>query len=164
VPSTLDEAERVARRSGAELTVEPLVAIAKLSHSSPTAGMLPKTSRSASCGRVRRLIGRTAPADDLTPERPVATHVRTRLVAGLDAPPQPGELARPSAIFQNPDHQIFSATVREELAFGPRVQGVSEVEVARQSRTNWPPSALLTMPIVPAYSPVCAAAPPSPRC
>jgi energy-coupling factor transporter ATP-binding protein EcfA2 len=30
--------------------------------------------------------------------------------------------------FQNPDHQIFCATVREELAFGPRNTGLSAIE------------------------------------
>ena len=35
------------------------------------------------------------------------------------------ELARlVGYIFQNPDHQIFAPTVREEIAFGPRVQGL----------------------------------------
>jgi len=34
--------------------------------------------------------------------------------------------------FQNPDHQIFCATTREELAFGPRNLGLSEAEVRRR--------------------------------
>ncbi len=32
--------------------------------------------------------------------------------------------------FQNPDNQIFSSTVREEIAFGPRNFGMSETDVA----------------------------------
>jgi energy-coupling factor transport system ATP-binding protein len=37
-----------------------------------------------------------------------------------------GELARRVGyLFQNPEHQIFSASVREEIAFGPRNQGLS---------------------------------------
>ena len=32
-------------------------------------------------------------------------------------------------VFQNPDHQIFCASVRDELAFGPRTQGVPAAEV-----------------------------------
>ena len=32
-------------------------------------------------------------------------------------------------LFQNPDHQIFSSTVREEVAFGPRNLGASEHDV-----------------------------------
>ncbi len=33
-------------------------------------------------------------------------------------------------VFQNPDHQIFAERVRDEVAFGPRLQGLSEGEVA----------------------------------
>lgn len=37
-----------------------------------------------------------------------------------------GELARSVGyVFQNPDHQIFCATIREEIAFGPRNLGLS---------------------------------------
>jgi energy-coupling factor transport system ATP-binding protein len=36
-------------------------------------------------------------------------------------------------VFQNPDHQIFSETVREELAFGPRNAGLSKEEIADRS-------------------------------
>lgn len=35
-------------------------------------------------------------------------------------------------VFQNPDHQIFSATVRDELAAGPRNLGLSEAEVQQR--------------------------------
>lgn len=31
--------------------------------------------------------------------------------------------------FQNPDHQIFCSTVKEELAFGPRNMGLSNIEI-----------------------------------
>jgi len=37
-------------------------------------------------------------------------------------------------VFQNPDHQIFSETVAEELAFGPRNAGLSEEETAGRSK------------------------------
>lgn len=36
--------------------------------------------------------------------------------------------------YQNPDHQIFAATVFEEIEFGPRNLGVSEAEVVRRTR------------------------------
>lgn len=53
------------------------------------------------------------------------------IVAGLDTRTTPvGTLARHVGyVFQNPDHQIFCASVWEELAFAPRVQGVPEAEV-----------------------------------
>ncbi len=41
-----------------------------------------------------------------------------------------GELARSVGyVFQNPDHQIFCATTREEIAFGPRNLGLSDALV-----------------------------------
>jgi energy-coupling factor transport system ATP-binding protein len=36
-------------------------------------------------------------------------------------------------VFQNPDHQIFAATVADEVAFGPRNFGLDDAEVARRS-------------------------------
>lgn len=36
-------------------------------------------------------------------------------------------------VFQNPDHQIFSASTREEIAFGPRNMGLDEPEVKRRT-------------------------------
>ena len=52
-------------------------------------------------------------------------------VAGQDASRcSIGELARQVGyLFQHPEQQIFSATVREELAFGPRNLGLSSTEV-----------------------------------
>jgi len=45
-----------------------------------------------------------------------------------------GELARTVGyVFQNPDHQIFCATTREEIAFGPRNLGLSPQEVAART-------------------------------
>jgi energy-coupling factor transport system ATP-binding protein len=35
-------------------------------------------------------------------------------------------------VFQNPDHQIFAERIYDEVAFGPRVQGLAEAEVARR--------------------------------
>ncbi len=45
-----------------------------------------------------------------------------------------GEVARSVGyVFQNPDHQIFAATVREEISFGPRNLRLSEAEVEARS-------------------------------
>jgi energy-coupling factor transporter ATP-binding protein EcfA2 len=44
-----------------------------------------------------------------------------------------GQLAQTVGyVFQNPDHQIFCATTREELAFGPHNLGLPEAEVKRR--------------------------------
>ncbi len=55
------------------------------------------------------------------------------LVDGRDAAELSiGELAQSIGyVFQNPDHQIFAGTTREEIAFGPRNLGLLEAEVYR---------------------------------
>jgi energy-coupling factor transport system ATP-binding protein len=46
---------------------------------------------------------------------------------------RPAETAREVAyVFQNPDHQIFAATVQEEVAFGPRNFGLDDNEIGRR--------------------------------
>jgi energy-coupling factor transport system ATP-binding protein len=46
---------------------------------------------------------------------------------------RPSETARAVAyVFQNPDHQIFAATVADEVAFGPRNFGLADDEVRRR--------------------------------
>jgi len=38
-----------------------------------------------------------------------------------------------SYVFQNPDHQLFNQTVKEEVAFAPRILGISEGEVKERT-------------------------------
>jgi energy-coupling factor transport system ATP-binding protein len=46
---------------------------------------------------------------------------------------RPAETARAVAyVFQNPDHQIFAATVEDEVAFGPRNFGLPDDEIQRR--------------------------------
>jgi len=46
---------------------------------------------------------------------------------------RPAESAREVAyVFQNPDHQIFAATVEDEVAFGPRNFGLDDGEIRRR--------------------------------
>jgi energy-coupling factor transport system ATP-binding protein len=46
---------------------------------------------------------------------------------------RPAETAREVAyVFQNPDHQIFAATVQDEVAFGPRNFGLPDDEIKRR--------------------------------
>jgi energy-coupling factor transporter ATP-binding protein EcfA2 len=56
------------------------------------------------------------------------------LIGGYDTRRKPtGELSRQVGyVFQNPDHQIFAPTVREEVAFGPRNLGLDRGEIARR--------------------------------
>ncbi len=62
---------------------------------------------------------------------PVAGRV---LIDGRDrATMNPAETAHEAAyVFQNPDHQIFSATVEDEVAFGPRNFKLAPDEIARR--------------------------------
>ncbi|MEJ7803480.1 MAG: ABC transporter ATP-binding protein, partial [Candidatus Limnocylindria bacterium] len=63
----------------------------------------------------------------LTPtEGQVFLEGRESRAAGIDA------LARiVGYVYQNPDHQIFARTVRDEVAFGPRHLGMSSEDVGR---------------------------------
>ena len=56
------------------------------------------------------------------------------LLEGRDCATQrPAETAHKAGyVFQNPDHQIFAATVEAEVAFGPRNFGLSEEESERR--------------------------------
>ncbi len=67
-------------------------------------------------------------------------------VNGRDTRPlRVAELARTVGyVFQNPDHQIFAATVEEEIAFGLRLQGLSQAEVAE--RVDWALAAFALIP------------------
>src|SRR5690606_8735934 len=65
--------------------------------------------------------------------RPAQGRVR---VLGQDiAPLTTAQLARHVGFcFQNPNHQLITFRVREELGFGPRSLGLPEAEVERRSR------------------------------
>lgn len=56
------------------------------------------------------------------------------LVHGIDTRTVPAnKLAfKVGYVFQNPAHQIFCSTVRDEVSFGPRNAGLSDVEVQRR--------------------------------
>ncbi len=56
------------------------------------------------------------------------------LLSGRDrAAMRPAETAQEAGyVFQNPDHQIFAATVEDEVAFGPRNFGLDAAEVERR--------------------------------
>jgi energy-coupling factor transport system ATP-binding protein len=56
------------------------------------------------------------------------------LISGRDrATLRPAETAHEAGyVFQNPDHQIFAATVKDEAAFGPRNFGLDRDEVERR--------------------------------
>ncbi len=58
------------------------------------------------------------------------------MVCGMDTSKQTiYEIGRSVGfVFQNPDHQIFSETVREEVAFSPKLRGVPEDQLAERMK------------------------------
>jgi energy-coupling factor transporter ATP-binding protein EcfA2 len=63
--------------------------------------------------------------------KPSAGKVRVR---GQDNKISPGKRRARAVgyLFQNPDHQIFQRTVRDEVAFGPRQLGLAEPDIERR--------------------------------
>jgi cobalt transport protein ATP-binding subunit len=60
-------------------------------------------------------------------------HGRVRVMGRDTRQASVGQLARQVGyVFQNPDHQIFAASVREEVAFGPRNLGLDRSAVERR--------------------------------
>jgi energy-coupling factor transporter ATP-binding protein EcfA2 len=60
-------------------------------------------------------------------------HGRVRVLSRDTRQTLAGELARQVGyVFQNPDHQIFAASVREEIAFGPRNLGLDRPAIERR--------------------------------
>ncbi|HYL82469.1 MAG TPA: energy-coupling factor transporter ATPase [Candidatus Acidoferrum sp.] len=56
-----------------------------------------------------------------------------RLLGESLAGQSPAHLSqRVGLVFQNPDHQIFAERIRDEVAFGPRLHGLSEPEISRR--------------------------------
>ncbi|HSD51348.1 MAG TPA: ATP-binding cassette domain-containing protein, partial [Candidatus Methylomirabilis sp.] len=63
--------------------------------------------------------------------RPTSGDIRLSGVSLRGQPP--ASLGRKvGLVFQNPDHQIFAERIRDEVAFGPRIQGLPEGEIARR--------------------------------
>jgi energy-coupling factor transport system ATP-binding protein len=101
-------------------------------------------------GLLKPTRGRVLVAPLYPPPRVGGDRGGLRDTAGLTV----GQLAQTVGyVFQNPDHQIFCATTREELAFGPRNLGLPEAEVRRwveealarfdlEEYADWPPAVL----------------------
>jgi energy-coupling factor transport system ATP-binding protein len=67
--------------------------------------------------------------------QPSAGSVRLRGVEVREIPP-PRMAAEVGFVFQDPDVQLFSASVADEVAFGARNLGIPSDEVARRTRTT----------------------------
>jgi len=138
VPPLLNPPDGSAPQAGSPQETRPLVEITGLGHSFPDGwDALDGVNLTIAAGEYISLIGPNGSG-----KTTLAKHLNGLLkptvgrvvVAGMDTlHVSVAELARHVGyVFQNPDHQIFSPSVREELSFGPRVQGVAPAEVERR--------------------------------
>jgi energy-coupling factor transport system ATP-binding protein len=114
---------------------EPVISLRDLVHTYPGGHRgLSGVNLSINAGEYVALIGRNGAG-----KTTLAKHLNrilqptsgTVLVNGVDAATlQPWELARHVGyVFQNPDHQIFCATVAEEVAYGLKTAGLPPAEI-----------------------------------
>ncbi|MFW5868307.1 MAG: ABC transporter ATP-binding protein, partial [Armatimonadota bacterium] len=136
---TLDARECAALDRETPTTGDPLIELEDVRFSYPTAPeeALRGISLTIHEGEFAVLLGENGSGKSTLAKhlngllRPTSGQVR---VAGLDTREAPVQqlAAQVGYLFQNPDHQIFSSTVREEVAFGPRNLGADDREVARR--------------------------------
>ncbi len=116
----------------------PIVGIENLSHVYPEgARALDRVNLTIAPGEFLAIIGQNG-SGKTTLARHIVGLLRPSegrvLIGGRDrARLAPAETAREVGyVFQNPDHQIFAATVEDEVAFGPRNFGFPAEEVERR--------------------------------
>ena len=153
IPLTVAEAEAlVGRLSGGQQlsrplsepvttaapTAEPVVELRDLVHTYPGGHRgLSGVNLAIARGEYVAIVGRNGAG-----KTTLAKHLNRILdptsgsvhVNGIDAATlKPWELARHVGyVFQNPDHQIFSATVAEEIAYGLKLAGLSPEEIEKR--------------------------------
>ncbi len=116
----------------------PLVEVRDLSFSYPGgARVLDKIDLTIASGEFIAIIGQNG-SGKTTLAKHIVGLLRCEpgkiLLSGRDrAAMRPAETAQEAGyVFQNPDHQIFAATVEEEVGFGPRNFGLDAEEVERR--------------------------------
>jgi energy-coupling factor transport system ATP-binding protein len=133
-------AEAVQNYSHARSATSPLVEIEALSFAYPDAGgrrVLDSIDLRVSAGEFVAIVGQNGSGKTTLAKhvvgllKPLSGRV---LLGGRDrATMRPAETAREAAyVFQNPDHQIFAATVADEVAFGPKNFGLASDEIERR--------------------------------
>lgn len=137
-PARSASRHQAAAPAAAEKAAPPLVEIEHLSFSYPGGPpVLDSVRLSIKPGEFVAIIGQNGSGKTTLAKqivgllRPQAGRV---LIGGRDrATLRPAETAQEVGyVFQNPDHQIFAATVEDEVAFGPRNFGLPAEEVERR--------------------------------
>jgi len=140
-PSTPPREQRNEATSGktpAPSTASPLLEVRKLSFGySPASQVLADFDLAIAPGEFVAIIGQNG-SGKTTLAKSIVGLLKPEsgriLLGGRDAAAlAAAETAREAAyVFQNPDHQIFAATVEEEVKFGPRNFGFDDAEVERR--------------------------------
>jgi energy-coupling factor transport system ATP-binding protein len=140
-PPALEAPEPAVHDDGAPPTASAVVRVRDIWYTYGTGAQaipaLRGVSQEIGAGECAALVGRNGSG-----KTTLAKHLNGLLrpqrgsveVGGLDtARHDVGRLARVAGyVFQNPDHQLFSRTVREELAFGPRNLGLDGSDIERR--------------------------------
>ncbi|MBC8449301.1 MAG: ATP-binding cassette domain-containing protein [Chloroflexi bacterium] len=122
------------------MTEQPLIAAEDVWFAYPNAGwVLRDVSLHIAGGEYVAIVGRNGAGKTtlakLCNGLLLPTRGRVRVLGQDTASLRPRQLAGAVGyVFQNPDHQIFAATTREEIAFGPHNLGLSEADV--RARTD----------------------------
>lgn len=147
VPLEVDQAEALIRSlagdralpppvvaTGPEVTQEPVIEVRNLWHTYPAGPGLQGVELTIGWGEYVALVGangagKTTLAKHLNGLlQPTAGTVTVNGVAAAGR--KPWELARHVGyVFQNPDHQIFNATVAAEVRYGLRLAGLPSAEI-----------------------------------
>lgn len=152
--ASVDEAERLIRRqrprlggthearaASAEINTDPaapMVQVQDLSFAYPFGPrVLSGVNLEIAAGEFLAIIGQNGSGKTTLAKQIVGLLAPSEgriLLAGRDRTTlRPAETAHEAGyVFQNPDHQIFAATVEDEVAFGPRNFGLPREEVERR--------------------------------
>jgi len=130
--------ERLHRADRGDGTGEAILEVDGLTHRYPDGtGALSGVSCSIRRGEFVAILGQNGSGKTTLAKHlngilaPTSGEIR---LAGKNLAGRPATLLsrRVGLVFQNPDHQIFAERIRDEVAFGPRLQGLGEAEVARR--------------------------------
>ena len=136
-PGSRLEVPRVSGADEVRSAAPPLVSIERLSHTYPEAALpaLNEVDLTIGAGEFVAIIGQNGSGKTSLAKHIVGLlHPQRGRVLLAGRPVEELAAAQLAAcagyVFQNPDHQIFAATVEDEVAFGPRNFGLDPKDIA----------------------------------